>query len=189
MAEGVDYSFARPDPAALYAAGKRFAGRYVGPGWGKLLDADESAALHAAGLDIFLNAEGVANGAAGGYAVGVSHARMARAQARSLGAPDTTAIYYAVDFDVSSKGWAAVRQYLQGACDTDGVAQVGIYGGLNAVTWAHRDGVASWFFQTYAWSYGLWFEGNHAEYIEDLRRRKGDDADMPHRIRYKKLEA
>ena len=35
----------------------------------------------------------------------------------------------------------------------------------------------------------VWFEGNHAEYVADLRRRKGDDADMPHRIRYKKLEA
>jgi ATP-binding cassette ChvD family protein len=35
----------------------------------------------------------------------------------------------------------------------------------------------------------VWFEGNHAEYVEDLRRRKGADADMPHRIRYKKLDA
>jgi ATP-binding cassette ChvD family protein len=35
----------------------------------------------------------------------------------------------------------------------------------------------------------VWFEGNHAEYVEDLKRRKGDDADSPHRIRYKKLEA
>jgi energy-dependent translational throttle protein EttA len=35
----------------------------------------------------------------------------------------------------------------------------------------------------------VWFEGNHADYIEDLRRRKGEDADQPHRIRYKKLEA
>ncbi|HEX2492690.1 MAG TPA: ATP-binding cassette domain-containing protein, partial [Steroidobacter sp.] len=35
----------------------------------------------------------------------------------------------------------------------------------------------------------VWFEGNHAEYVEDLRRRKGDDADRPHRIRYKKLDA
>jgi energy-dependent translational throttle protein EttA len=35
----------------------------------------------------------------------------------------------------------------------------------------------------------VWFEGNHAEYIEDLKRRKGDDADSPHRIRFKKLEA
>jgi len=35
----------------------------------------------------------------------------------------------------------------------------------------------------------VWFEGNYAEYVEDLRRRKGDDADTPHRIRYKKLQA
>jgi ATP-binding cassette ChvD family protein len=35
----------------------------------------------------------------------------------------------------------------------------------------------------------VWFEGNYAEYVEDLRRRKGEDADTPHRIRYKKLDA
>jgi energy-dependent translational throttle protein EttA len=35
----------------------------------------------------------------------------------------------------------------------------------------------------------VWFEGNHAEYVEDLKRRKGADADSPHRIRFKKLEA
>ncbi|HET9447262.1 MAG TPA: energy-dependent translational throttle protein EttA, partial [Steroidobacteraceae bacterium] len=35
----------------------------------------------------------------------------------------------------------------------------------------------------------VWFEGNYAEYVEDLKRRKGEDADSPHRIRYKKLDA
>jgi ATPase subunit of ABC transporter with duplicated ATPase domains len=35
----------------------------------------------------------------------------------------------------------------------------------------------------------VWFTGNYAEYVEDLRRRKGDDADQPHRIRYRKLDA
>ncbi len=33
----------------------------------------------------------------------------------------------------------------------------------------------------------VWFEGNYAEYAEDLKRRKGDDAAQPHRIRYKRL--
>ncbi len=33
----------------------------------------------------------------------------------------------------------------------------------------------------------VWFEGNYAAYIEDLKRRKGADADQPHRIKYKKL--
>ena len=33
----------------------------------------------------------------------------------------------------------------------------------------------------------VWFEGNYQEYVEDHKRRKGDDAAQPHRIRYKPL--
>jgi ATP-binding cassette ChvD family protein len=33
----------------------------------------------------------------------------------------------------------------------------------------------------------VWHEGNYQSYIEDLRKRKGADADQPHRIAYKKL--
>jgi sulfate-transporting ATPase len=33
----------------------------------------------------------------------------------------------------------------------------------------------------------VWFEGNYQEYVADLRRRKGDDAAQPHRLRYKPL--
>jgi ATP-binding cassette ChvD family protein len=32
-----------------------------------------------------------------------------------------------------------------------------------------------------------WFEGNYADYLADRRKRLGDDADNPHRIRYKAL--
>jgi len=35
----------------------------------------------------------------------------------------------------------------------------------------------------------VWFEGNHQEYVEDYKRRKGEDAAEPHRIRYKPLQA
>jgi energy-dependent translational throttle protein EttA len=35
----------------------------------------------------------------------------------------------------------------------------------------------------------VWFEGNYQEYVADLRRRKGDQADQPHRLRYKPLHA
>ena len=33
----------------------------------------------------------------------------------------------------------------------------------------------------------LWFEGNYHDYEEDRKRRLGDEADRPHRIRYRKL--
>ena len=36
-------------------------------------------------------------------------------------------------------------------------------------------------------SEAVWFEGNYQAYIEDLKKRKGPDADQPHRIKYKKL--
>jgi energy-dependent translational throttle protein EttA len=33
----------------------------------------------------------------------------------------------------------------------------------------------------------VWFEGNYQEYVEDHKKRKGEDASQPHRIRYKPL--
>jgi len=33
----------------------------------------------------------------------------------------------------------------------------------------------------------VWHEGNYQSYIEDLHKRKGPDADQPHRVAYKKL--
>jgi sulfate-transporting ATPase len=33
----------------------------------------------------------------------------------------------------------------------------------------------------------IWFEGNYHEYEEDRRRRLGDEADRPHRMKYRKL--
>ena len=34
----------------------------------------------------------------------------------------------------------------------------------------------------------VWFEGNYDAYTEDLKRRKGADADQPHRVKYKPLQ-
>ncbi len=38
-------------------------------------------------------------------------------------------------------------------------------------------------------SQAVWFEGNYEEYEADRRKRLGAEADQPHRIRYKRLEA
>jgi len=38
-------------------------------------------------------------------------------------------------------------------------------------------------------SRAVWFEGNFADYVADWRKRAGEDADKPHRIRYKALVA
>jgi ATPase subunit of ABC transporter with duplicated ATPase domains len=36
-------------------------------------------------------------------------------------------------------------------------------------------------------SYVHWYSGNYSAYLEDFRRRKGKDADQPHRLKYRKL--
>jgi len=36
-------------------------------------------------------------------------------------------------------------------------------------------------------SYVHWFSGNYSAYLEDYHRRKGKEADQPHRIKYRKL--
>jgi ATP-binding cassette ChvD family protein len=33
----------------------------------------------------------------------------------------------------------------------------------------------------------VWFEGNYQDYIVDLKRRRGDDAAQPHRLKYRRL--
>jgi ATP-binding cassette ChvD family protein len=35
----------------------------------------------------------------------------------------------------------------------------------------------------------VWFEGNYSEYVDDLKKRRGDEADEPHRMRYRSLHA
>ncbi len=37
-------------------------------------------------------------------------------------------------------------------------------------------------------SQAVWIEGNYHDYEQDLKRRLGDEADRPHRIKYKKLK-
>jgi Domain of unknown function (DUF1906) len=162
--EGVDYAFSNPSPTSLFQAGKRFAMRYVGPGSSsKLLTTAEAATITRAGLSLVLLVEGAAADAARGFALGQAHANSALAMCRARGFPVNRPMYFAVDYDVATTNWAGPREYLRGAGTVLGSGLVGVYGEYDVMVWASRDGVAQWFFQTYAWSAGKWFQGNHVE--------------------------
>jgi hypothetical protein len=178
--EGVDYAFPPwPDPAALAAAGKVFACRYGGPGSSdKLLDPNEALALGNAGISIVANAEGSAAGLLGGFSVGASWARTADAHFGACGMPADRPIYLSVDFDVTQTQWPTVRDALAGAASEIGLARVGVYGGRKAVAWARRDEVATWFWQTFAWSGGVWEQGNHIEQYRNGVILAGADCDL-----------
>jgi hypothetical protein len=163
--EGVDYSESRPSPTGLVKVGKEFVGRYVGAGFGpKLLDTDEAHALTDAGLMIVSLVEGAdPMEPLQGFGKGQEHGRLATEWHHGHGFPTPPVFYFAVDFDVQPEQWPTVQQYLQGAASIVGIDHTGIYGGLNAVEWAHLDDLARWFFQTFAWSNGQWFNGNQLE--------------------------
>lgn len=177
MVRGVDYSNSRPDPAGLVKAGFSFACRYVGLGsHDKLLTKAEVVILGNAGISVVANAEGVSKGPLNGFNQGVRDGHAALAAALQCGMPQNRPIYFSVDWDVQPSEWVTVRQYFIGVATV--VSHVGIYGGFNAVTWAKRDNVAQWFWQTYAWSGGKWAQGNHIEQYRNSVIVAGGEVDL-----------
>lgn len=181
--EGVDYSDSRPSPTGLANVGKAFAGRYVGAGFGmKMLTTDEAKALSAAGLKIVSLVEGAELDPLQGFNKGREHGMAAIEYHRTHGLPMPPCWYFALDFDVQADQWPAVVEYLRGAASAVGLGRVGIYGGIAAMRWAFRDGVAAWFFQTYAWSGGLWFNHNNLEQYRNDVSLVGGTVDLDRAI-------
>ena len=156
MTEGVDYSFARPGGAALRAAGKSFAVRYVPyqGDQGKGLKADELADLQANGIAVGLVFESTAGRMLDGYGAGVTDATVSLASAALLGFPKDRPIYFACDTDTTADQLASVRNYLDGAASVLGRARIGVYGEYDVIDHCLGTGAATWFWQTYAWSGG-----------------------------------
>lgn len=186
--EGVDYAFLpqHPNIPGLAAAGKTFACRYVGAGTAdKHLTPVEADELDAYGISIVANVEGAANGLLGGYDTGRNWAQRADAHARDCGMPADRPIYLSVDFDVTDIQWQnQVSHAFRGAADQLGsVGRVGIYGSIRAMQWARRDNVATWFWQTYAWSNNRWAAGNHIEQYSNGVDLAGGRVDLDRALR------
>src|SRR5512138_2249096 len=114
MTEGVDYAWSRPDPAGLYAAGKRFASRYLSyDDTGKNLTLVEAEQLAAAGIAIVANWEWRAGDAKSGFAGGAQYGAEAERQAAACGMPAGRPIYFSVDYDPAGN-YGPVDAYFQG---------------------------------------------------------------------------
>jgi hypothetical protein len=153
---GVDYSFSRPSPASIRAAGFTFVARYLSHESGKNLSASEAQSLIAAGLTIVCNWEDSATNSLSGYGQGVADAQAAASEALSVGQPSTRPIYFSVDFDANSSQLGTIESYFEGVASVIGIARTGVYGGHYIVDSLFNDGKVQWGWQTYAWSYGSW---------------------------------
>jgi len=150
---GVDYPWQHPGGAALKAAGKVFACRYLSYDPSKNLTRTEADDLAAHGIWAVLVWEATANRAGAGRAAGVADAKTAEAQAAAAGMPSGRPIYFAVDYDAVP---TAVDAYFQGVASVIGLARTGVYGGYRVVKHLKDAGLASWIWQTTAWSGGQW---------------------------------
>jgi len=163
-ARGVDYS-TRPSDWGLFfdklkAKGYTVLGRYLydfeDP---KRVTVKELEAAWKRGFKVFFWFETSEAAALQGYDRGSSHAERALGELSRLGLPETTPVYYCVDFDASLYQLSnAVRNYFRGVRSIVPLAQVGVYGGYRAVKFLSEEGLVRYVAQTEAWSYlnGLW---------------------------------
>ena len=156
-ATGIDYSWARPSPTGIKAAGYTFASRYLSHDTtGKNLSKAEANALWAAGVDVVANWEQTSDAALSGYNQGVADAQAAESQANADGIPSGRPIYFSVDFDATPAQQTPINSYFDGVVSVIGLARTGAYGGYYVIQRLFNAGKIKWGWQTYAWSGGQW---------------------------------
>lgn len=188
--EGVDYSWARPAPADLYKAGKRFAVRYLswgssgrgnsilsGASNGKVLTKSEADKLQAAGLAVVSNWEFRTDDQMRGRDGGRYDAREAERLHLDRGGDPAAPIYFSTDFDASTAQLTTCYEYLRGCADVLGWDRVGVYGGYRTIAHMHGKGV-KWLWQTYAWSGGRWHPGAQLQQYKNGVKVAGADVDL-----------
>lgn len=166
---GLDYSYDHPnvDVTKLRPLGYHFVMRYLcysrvnsagNDATKKRLFPAEVAKLRQNGLLIGLNWEYEVGDQWGGANAGQNHAIEAVSQAKSLGAPEGTAIYFSTDFQASSAHYSAIDAYFAAArpiVNGNGY-RIGQYGQYSIVKRALDLQKVDVTWQTYAWSNGLW---------------------------------
>lgn len=164
---GVDYSFDRPSPSGLGAAGYTFAARYLSSQTCKNLTANEASTLGAAGIDIVVNWENDTTDVQGKFNGGVAAAVAAEQETAAAGMPGGRPIYFAIDFDAQVGDQATINAYFDGVASVIGTARVGAYGGYGPISRLFDAGKIVWGWQTFAWSNGMWDTRAQLRQVQD----------------------
>jgi hypothetical protein len=136
------------------ADGYEFVCRYLVPSGWKRLSKEEAELVSKAGLLLISVFETTADRALGGYTAGLADGATAAQVAYSLGQPEGSAIYFAVDFDATAAQMPTVIEYIRGASEATPKHSTGVYGSYNVVNKVRDASVCSKYWQTYAWSRG-----------------------------------
>jgi hypothetical protein len=155
----LDFSSARPSISTIQASGANGVLRYLTPAGGaKAATKSELDAYRAAGLIVGLIFETTATRALAGRAAGKADALEAAKEAAALGYPTSAPIGFAVDFDAQ---WSQVSDYFQGIADAHIPNPIMAYGSYTVVEAALDAHLASYAWQTAAWSQGRISDAAH----------------------------
>lgn len=154
--KGLDFSWARPNPALIKSQGYDFVIRYVDfPGAsGKGLTKPEYDGYLAANFGVGLIFESTSGRALEGINAGIQDGMQCLVQAELLGWPEDKPYYFAVDFDATPANFPAIDAYLTGAARAIGSSLIGVYGSYSVIEHCFSANTAAYFWQTYAWSGG-----------------------------------
>lgn len=173
---GLDYAWSKPSIAKMLSKRVKFVIRYLSyDKTGKTATKKEVLSLRNKGIKVGFVWETTANRAGKGFAAGVSDAREALKQLSKLGAPNNVPVYFAVDYDANP---ATVDPYFRGVLSVTGVLRVGAYGSYKVVKYLKEHKLISFCWQTYAWSGGKWYSGNHIEQYKTEISFDGADVDF-----------
>lgn len=150
----IDYSFARPAPAAIAATGCRMVCRYISPNRAhkKNLTAAERDALLEADLSLLLVWENATTDPLKGASLGAVHGKLAGDFARDLGYPAEMPLIVAVDFDAQPAQFETILDY-HVAFEANAGFAIGTYGKAAIVSFLALRGVTVFGWQTVAWSH------------------------------------
>lgn len=147
--DGFDTSTARPDYRKARAAGFQWVLRYLSflPNK-KVITASEVKAIHDADMGIILNWEFDARDALGGKPSGYRHGAEAMKQAKALGYPKGSPIFFSADFDVQPQHFKTVDDWILAITDAmDGYYTIGVYAPAGYLKHAHPLGRVQYFWQ------------------------------------------
>jgi hypothetical protein len=155
LSQVLDYSAGFPGARNIKQKKYVGAARYGGfPGRRKCTNAAELRDFTANGIGMAIVFEDTETTWRGGYGSGQSGATKTRNHLNDIGFPQNRPIYMAVDQDVVKTGeFDTMLEHLRGAGSVlGGPAHVGVYGEADVIDAARNAGVATYFWQTAAWS-------------------------------------
>ena len=152
---GIDTCARIQDALSLKKRDIAFVCRYLVPlGYSKALTADEAAGILRTGLGLLLCWEIDANRAKEGAKAGTQDGERARRCAEELGVPESTAIYFAVDYRPTASDYDAIEAYFRAASHYCGPYGCGIYGPFDIVEEMSRRIPTLYVWQCVGWSDG-----------------------------------